>query len=123
MGFYDNIFGTDRLSLYVELGRPRGYQTNAASIEETRARVLEDLRAAGVIDEHELVSSHHILLDPAYVHIKQQSIADVTEKKGVLAERGVHSIGRYGSWTYCSIEDNIVEARALAAKLGSSAAG
>jgi hypothetical protein len=30
-----------------------------------------------------------------------------------LAARGVHSIGRYGGWTYCSIEDNIVEARAL----------
>jgi hypothetical protein len=26
----------------------------------------------------------------------------------------VYSIGRYGGWTYCSIEDNIVEARALA---------
>jgi hypothetical protein len=25
----------------------------------------------------------------------------------------VHSIGRYGGWTYCSIEDNIVEARTL----------
>ena len=34
-----------------------------------------------------------------------------------LAARDVHSIGRYGSWTYCSIEDNIVEARALAARL------
>jgi hypothetical protein len=29
----------------------------------------------------------------------------------------VYSIGRYGGWTYCSIEDNIVEARALVAKL------
>jgi hypothetical protein len=28
---------------------------------------------------------------------------------------GVYAIGRYGGWTYCSIEDNIVEARALAA--------
>jgi hypothetical protein len=26
----------------------------------------------------------------------------------------VHSIGRYGAWTYCSIEDNMLEARALA---------
>jgi hypothetical protein len=33
----------------------------------------------------------------------------------MLATRGVYSIGRYGSWTYCSIEDNIVEARDLAA--------
>jgi hypothetical protein len=30
----------------------------------------------------------------------------------------VYSVGRYGGWTYCSIEDNIVETRALAATLG-----
>ena len=34
--------------------------------------------------------------------------------KSVLAVRGVYTAGRYGSWTYCSIEDNMVEARALA---------
>ncbi len=123
VGFYDNIFGTDRLSIYVELGRPRGYTADAESIAETRAQVLSDLRAAGVIDEHELVSTHHILLDPAYVHIKQTSIADVSARKAALAERGVHSIGRYGSWTYCSIEDNIVEARALAERLGGTPTG
>ena len=35
-------------------------------------------------------------------------------KRRVLESRGVYSIGRYGGWTYCSIEDNVVEARALA---------
>ena len=68
----------------------------------------------GFVDDHRLVSSHHVLLDPAYVHITRESVADVTAKKAALAGQGVHSIGRYGSWTYCSIEDNIVEARALA---------
>jgi len=29
----------------------------------------------------------------------------------------VHTVGRYGGWTYCSIEDNLVETRALAEKL------
>ena len=29
----------------------------------------------------------------------------------------VFSIGRYGSWTYCSIEENIIEASNLAYKL------
>ena len=43
--------------------------------------------------------------------------ADVEAKKRALATRGVFSIGRYGSWTYCSIEDNMVETRELAAKL------
>ena len=38
-------------------------------------------------------------------------------KKKLLAEYDIYSIGRYGSWTYCSIEDNVIEARDLAYKL------
>ena len=34
-----------------------------------------------------------------------------------LAAHGVHSVGRYGGWTYCSIEDNMLETRALAERL------
>jgi hypothetical protein len=56
------------------------------------------------------------VLDPAYVHITKDSIMAVDKAKDVLATRGVYSVGRYGSWTYCSIEDNILEARALAAR-------
>jgi hypothetical protein len=52
------------------------------------------------------------------VHITKASLADVAVQKSQLAGRNVHSLGRYGSWTYCSIEDNIVEARALADALG-----
>lgn len=114
VGFYDNIFGTDRMSIYLELGRPRGYVTNEEERAKTLAMVLEDLRGVGIVDGHELVSSHHVLLDPAYVHITAQSVSQVAERKAGLSAQGVHSIGRYGSWTYCSIEDNIVEARALA---------
>lgn len=114
VGFYDNIFGTDRMSIYVELGRKRGYTTNDEEVAETRTQVLKDLEKVGVVDGHELVSSHHILLDPAYVHITEGSNRSVSAAKTALATRGVHTFGRYGSWTYCSIEDNIVEARRLA---------
>jgi protoporphyrinogen oxidase len=117
-GFYDNIFGTDRMSLYVEIGRPDGFTASEGSTEQTLAVVLRDLRAAGVVQDHELVSWHHVVLDPAYVHITKASLADVAVHKRLLAGRNVHSLGRYGSWTYCSIEDNIVEARALADALG-----
>jgi protoporphyrinogen oxidase len=116
LGFYDNIFDTDRLSMYVEIGFPGDAVLDSAKIAELKAQVLKDLRTAGVIDEHQLVSSHHVVLDPAYVHITQASLRDVAEKKAILATRGVYSMGRYGSWTYCSIEDNIVEARELAAR-------
>jgi protoporphyrinogen oxidase len=114
VGFYDNIFGSDRMSLYVELGFSKDATIDEAEVERLRARVLEDLARAGIVDGHELVAWHWVLMDPAYVHITRASLADVAAKKRILESRGVYSIGRYGSWTYCSIEDNIVEARALA---------
>jgi len=114
IGFYDNIFDTERMSLYVELGYASSANLDAAAIAQARARVLSDLERAGVISGHRLVSEHHVVLDPAYVHITSGSLQAVAEHKQLLAARGVYSAGRYGSWTYCSIEDNIVEARALA---------
>lgn len=116
VGFYDNIFDTDRMSLYIEVGFPSNAELDAAKIASLRTRVLDDLRKVGLVTDHELVSHHSIVLDPAYVHITKDSIAAVNKAKDVLATRGVYSIGRYGSWTYCSIEDNILEARALATR-------
>jgi hypothetical protein len=78
--------------------------------------VLDDLRRVGVLEGQRLVAEHSVVLDPAYVHITGASVAEVARQKELLAARGVYSAGRYGSWTYCSIEDNIVEARALAAR-------
>lgn len=114
VGFYDNIFDTDRMSIYVEIGFAK---TASIDVEAARARVLQDLAKVGIIKGHELVAEHSVVMDPAYVHITKASIAEHTRLSAQLAAAGVHSIGRYGGWTYCSIEDNIVEARALAATL------
>jgi hypothetical protein len=78
-----------------------------------RARVLADLEREGVTSGHKLVAEHSVVMDPAYVHITQRSLAEHARLTAKLKERGVWSLGRYGGWTYCSIEDNIVEARAL----------
>ncbi|MFO0626953.1 MAG: FAD-dependent oxidoreductase [Polyangiales bacterium] len=112
IGYYDNIFDTDRLSLYVELGFARDAEDN---VEHRRARVHHDLRALGVITDHKLVAEHSVVMDPAYVHITTRSNAELARLRRVMQASGVYAIGRYGGWTYCSIEDNIVEARALAA--------
>ncbi len=113
VGFYDNIFDADRMSLYVEIGLARETKMGPKARAGWRSRVLTDLQACGVITDQSLVASHDVLLDPAYVHITTRSIAETERCKAILATHGVHSIGRYGSWRYCSIEDNIVEARAL----------
>ena len=115
IGYYDNIFDTDRLSLYVELGFPRDAVIDAAKIEECRRTVLADLARVGVLEGHQLVADHHVVMDPAYVHITRGSIAEHDRLARILRAHGVYSIGRYGGWTYCSIEDNILEARSLAA--------
>ena len=120
VGFYDNIFGTDRMSIYVELGYPRDAVIGDDEVERMRLRVLKDLEKVGVVDGHELVSWHSVTLDPAYVHITSASIEDVAQKRAMLAAQGVHSLGRYGGWTYCAIEDNIVEARELADRFNNS---
>jgi len=114
IGYYDNIFDTDRMSLYVELGFPRDARLDAAEIERLRGRVLDDLKRLGVVGTQRLVAHDSVVMDPAYVHITRASMAEHARLAAVLRGHGVHSIGRYGGWTYCSIEDNIVEARALA---------
>jgi protoporphyrinogen oxidase len=119
IGYYDNIFNTDKMSLYVELG-----YTNEAVVDVEKARdsVLQGLKKAGVITTQKLIAEHSVLMNPAYVHITQESMKSVARIQKELSAQGVHSIGRYGGWTYCSIEDNIVEARQLTKQLGLNAA-
>lgn len=112
VGFYDNIFDAERLSLYVELGFAKGAVIDVAAMRE---QVLADLKRAGVITDHRLVAEHSVVMDPAYVHITQRSLSEHARITADLRARGVYSIGRYGGWTYCSIEDNIVEAREVVA--------
>lgn len=116
IGYYDNILNTDRLSLYIEIG-----MTENAEIPDDKEllnRVLADLKKAGIIDEtHNLVDYESVLMNPAYVHINKKSNQAVEKYKQLLSKHDVYSIGRYGSWIYCSIEDNILEAKALAEAL------
>jgi len=112
-GWYDNIFDTDRLSLYVEIGFPKEAPLGDDRLRALRDRVLTDLGREGVVTGQRLVAEHSVVLDPAYVHITKASLAEHARLAAVLERHGVWSLGRYGRWTYCAIEDNIVEAREL----------
>lgn len=114
IGYYDNIFNDDRLSLYVEIGFNKTEKVNP---DDYLDRVLNDLKKAEIITDHELVAYHSVIMNPAYVHVNKQSDADKRTKMQELTKNNVHSIGRYGDWKYCSIEDNIIEANELAKKI------
>lgn len=112
VGFYDNIIGQDKMSLYVEIGFSN--KVDNIDLDHLLEQTLDDLRKVGILTDQELVASHHVIMDPAYVHITQQSEKDKVLKKQMLSESNIYSIGRYGSWTYCSLEDNMYEAFDLA---------
>jgi len=110
VGFYDVIVDGPRASLYVEIGLPQTGDVDVAALLE---RTLAGLRSLGIIDTQPLISTHHVIMDPAYVHLTPRALTTTTAALATLAARDVHSIGRYGAWTYCSIEDNLIAARAL----------
>jgi len=102
------------MSLYVEIGAPDGASVDVPGLRE---RVLADLAKEGIVTDHKLVAEHHVALDPAYCHITTHSLAETARLRERLANDGVYSVGRYGGWTYCSIEDNLIETRDLARRL------
>lgn len=112
LGYYDNIMGTDKMSLYVEIGfsEKEELQKEGLYLE----RILRDLKKIGVITSQKLVDYEAILMYPAYTHITKRSVEEVNRIKKVLHKKNIYSIGRYGSWTYCSIEDNVLEAKKIA---------
>ena len=114
VGFYSNIIPADRMSLYVEIG----FNSNAAlDIDKMLARALEDLHKARIVNNERLLSWHSVVMNPAYVHINKQGIDEVSRCKEELACHDIYSIGRYGSWNYSSIDDNMKEAIHLSSTL------
>lgn len=114
VGFYNNIFGRGPLSIYVELGFP---ENEKIDVEKQLSRVLQDLDKVGITNNHKLVSYSTVIMNPAYVHVTANMEKDRLIKMSELAKEDIYSIGRYGAWYYCSIEDNIKEALNLAEKI------
>jgi hypothetical protein len=56
-------------------------------------------------------------MNPAYVHITKDSKKIHEDWSALNNQEGIYSIGRYGSWTYCSIEDNVIQAQEISKKL------
>ncbi len=117
-GFYDNILDTDKLSMYIEIGYPKDKEITEKEIKKQLDLTLKNLQKVGIIDNtFKLVDYMSIVMDPAYIHIDSRYNKIVKETMNELQKENIYSIGRYGSWTYCSMEDCMVEAKELAEKI------
>ena len=116
IGYWSNIYEDKRLSIYVEIAFKD--DANNIDISEVRKKVLDDLKKAGVVKQGEVIDEHKVFINPAYVHIRDDAKLDTLNKLNFLSNKhNVYSIGRYGAWKYCSIEDNILEAMKLAERI------
>lgn len=115
IGFYDNILDTDKLSMYIEIGFAKNEEID---IDNELKLTLENLKKHNIIDnETKLKEYVSIIMDPGYVHINGKTDKKISELKEKLGQNNIHTIGRYGSWTYCSMEDAMIQAKELSKKI------
>ena len=112
IGFYDNILNSDRLSMYIEIGYSK--DDNNIDVDEQLEKTIENLKRIGIVKDNKLISHSTIFMSPAYVHIKNDTNEEVEDWKNKRGQQNVYSIGRYGGWTYCSMEDSMIAAKSLA---------
>ncbi|MEY8509168.1 FAD-dependent oxidoreductase [Lachnospiraceae bacterium 42-17] len=112
VGFYDNILDADKLSMYIEIGYRK---EDDILIEEQLDLTLKNLQKLGITDSDTILEEYStIVMDPAYVHINAKTDKHISEVKEKLKKEKIYSIGRYGAWTYCSMEDCMIAAKELA---------
>ena len=114
VGFYNNILGQEKLSLYVEIGLEKDNLVDEIDLLDT---VLDDLRKTNLISDHKLIDHQFLIMNPAYVHITNDSKNTYNQWCEKYNPKNIFSIGRYGEWTYCSIEDNILKAKEISSYL------
>ena len=115
IGFYDNILDSDKLSMYIEIGFDKDEKID---IDEQLKMTLENLLKNGIIDNDTKLEEYvSIVMNPAYVHINEKTDKEIRKLQKEWKNKGVYTIGRYGAWTYCSMEDCMIQAKELAKTL------
>jgi protoporphyrinogen oxidase len=85
---------------------------------ETVRRVKKDLERVGILRPGDRIGVEVCFEIPcAYVLYDRERKRSVAEVRQFLRGHGIHSIGRYGSWEYSSMEDAIVQGKDAAAEI------
>jgi len=99
-------------AIYTEVAFRRGTRPDLAAM---RRRVIADLVRIGALDNKaDVLVEHPLVLDVAYAIYDRHRTRAVTKLLSALGRRGVHSVGRWGTWSYGSMEDAILQGLDLA---------
>ena len=117
VGFYNNILMQDNLSVYVEIGFPK--DVDSINGDEELEKALVGMKEVGIIDDSlKLVDKNILLMDPAYVHIREEE--KIVREMKEFEKDSIYMLGRYGRWTYNCMEDCVQLADDLASRLNQS---
>ena len=117
-GFYNNILGDKKLSMYIEIGYGMNDTVDEKEIKKQLKLTISNLEKAGIIDDKmKLVDHMALVMDPAYVHISTKTTKKIDDLKKEFKKKGIYTIGRYGAWIYNCMEDSMLVAKELAEKL------
>ena len=118
IGFYDNILNSDKLSMYIEIGYNKNDSITKEEIDKQLELTITNLKKQNIIDDSfDLEAYESIIMDPAYVHINKETDQLIKEWKETVSKDNIYTIGRYGGWTYCSMEDCMIEAKELSERI------
>ncbi len=117
-GFYNNILGTSKLSMYIEIGFNQSDNISQEIIDNQLNETLINLKNMNIIDEDTKLEDYSVIvMDPAYVHINTEVNNKLDDIKRNLNGNDIYTIGRYGAWIYNSMEDSMIVAKELAESL------
>jgi protoporphyrinogen oxidase len=118
VGCYSNFSSAmapqGRANLYVELS-----SRDQPELDQIVPRVVEGLTEMGWIRAARDVRFARLRrIDHAYVLFDHEYSRALARIEPFLEQHGIISTGRYGAWTYCSMEDALIAGRSAARKLG-----
>ncbi len=107
---------------------PAGCSTASVEITEKAGQVVSEeelieqahrgLIEAGILDERDRIVAHDVArIDPAYVLYDENHAKATGEIQRLFEDLDLHSIGRYGAWTYSFMERALMDGRETAARL------
>jgi protoporphyrinogen oxidase len=84
-----------------------------------KQRIIRTLMKIGLIrSRNEIISELDNDVKYAYVIYDRNYSTNRGLAHALLSKHGIHSIGRFGSWVYSSMEDDIIEGYEIARRLG-----
>jgi len=99
-------------SLYVEIAAPDAARLDPEALFEAS---LEGLRRCGILRSSDrIVARHDATIPCAYVVFDKRRERLLPRIRAYLAAHNVTLAGRYGAWTYASMQDALLEGRRIA---------